>query len=31
MGPLRLALANPLRRQSEDRIQRFQFQIGTSF
>ena len=31
MGPLRLALANPLRRQSEDRIQRFQFQIGTAF
>ncbi|MEI7784514.1 MAG: outer membrane protein assembly factor BamA [Betaproteobacteria bacterium] len=31
MGPLRLALANPLRRQAQDRIQRFQFQIGTAF
>ncbi len=31
VGPLRLALATPLRRQAEDRIQRFQFQIGTSF
>ena len=31
MGPLRMALANPLRRQSQDRIQRFQFQIGTAF
>jgi outer membrane protein insertion porin family len=31
MGPLRLGFANPIRKQSTDRIQRAQFQIGTSF
>ncbi len=31
LGPLRLAIANPLSRKPEDRIQRLQFQIGTSF
>ncbi len=31
VGPLRLALANPIRKQPGDRIQKLQFQIGTSF
>ena len=31
VGPLRFALASPLRKQVGDRIERFQFQIGTSF
>jgi outer membrane protein insertion porin family len=31
VGPLRIAIANPLRKQPGDRIERFQFQIGTSF
>jgi outer membrane protein insertion porin family len=31
MGPLRLGIANPIRKQPTDRIQRIQFQIGTSF
>lgn len=31
VGPLRFALANPVRKFSGDRIQKFQFQIGTSF
>ena len=31
VGPLRLALAKPLRREASDRIQSFQFQIGTAF
>jgi len=31
VGPLRLALAKPLRREAGDRIQSFQFQIGTAF
>ena len=31
LGPLRLAIANPLSKKPEDRIQRLQFQIGTSF
>jgi outer membrane protein insertion porin family len=31
IGPLRVAFAQPLRKQPGDRIQRFQFQIGTSF
>ena len=31
VGPLRFALANPVRKYSGDRIQKFQFQIGTSF
>lgn len=31
VGPLRLAVAQPIRKQAGDRIQRFQFQIGTSF
>ena len=31
LGPLRLAFAQPVRKFSGDRIQRLQFQIGTSF
>jgi outer membrane protein insertion porin family len=31
IGPLRLAVANPIRKFAGDRIQKFQFQIGTSF
>ncbi|MDB5873552.1 MAG: omp85 [Ramlibacter sp.] len=31
MGPLRLAAAHPIRKFAGDRIQRLQFQIGTSF
>ncbi|MEY2805471.1 MAG: outer membrane protein assembly factor BamA, partial [Pseudomonadota bacterium] len=31
MGPLRLAWANPLTRQTGDRISRLQFQIGSTF
>ena len=31
MGPLRLGIANPIRKRTGDKIQRVQFQIGTSF
>lgn len=31
IGPLRLALAQPFRKKAGDKIERFQFQIGTSF
>jgi outer membrane protein insertion porin family len=31
IGPLRFAYANPIRKQPNDKIQKFQFQIGTSF
>jgi outer membrane protein insertion porin family len=31
VGPLRLAYAQPLRKQPGDRIQKLQFQIGTAF
>ncbi len=31
LGPLRLSYAYPLNRKPEDRLQRFQFQIGTGF
>jgi outer membrane protein insertion porin family len=31
LGPLRLAYANPVRKYAGDRIQKLQFQIGTSF
>ncbi|MEO7940742.1 MAG: outer membrane protein assembly factor BamA [Burkholderiaceae bacterium] len=31
VGPLRLALANPIRKFAGDRIQKVQFQIGTTF
>ena len=31
VGPLRFAIANPVRKKPGDRIERFQFQIGTSF
>ncbi|WP_370681818.1 outer membrane protein assembly factor BamA [Comamonas sp. GB3 AK4-5] len=31
LGPLRLAWANPIRKKSTDRLQKIQFQIGTSF
>ncbi len=31
VGPLRFALANPIRKQSGDKIQKLQFQVGTTF
>jgi outer membrane protein insertion porin family len=31
IGPLRIAVAQPVRKEAGDRIQRLQFQIGTSF
>ena len=31
IGPLKLSLAQPVRSQPGDRVQRFQFQIGTGF
>jgi outer membrane protein insertion porin family len=31
IGPLRIAIAQPIRKQAGDRIQRLQFQIGTNF
>ena len=31
IGPLRFAWANPVRKKADDKIQKFQFQIGTSF
>ena len=31
IGPLKVSIAQPIRHQSIDRIQRFQFQIGTGF
>jgi len=31
MGPLELSWGNPVRAKSTDRIQKFQFQIGTAF
>ncbi len=31
VGPLKLSWGSPLRAQPNDRIQRFQFQIGTAF
>ena len=31
VGPLRFAIAQPLRKKEGDKIERFQFQIGTSF
>jgi outer membrane protein insertion porin family len=31
VGPLRLSLGYPLRRKPEDKVQRVQFQVGTSF
>ena len=31
IGPLRVSVAQPLRKKPEDKIERFQFQIGTSF
>ncbi len=31
IGPLRIAFAQPIRKEPGDRIQKFQFQIGTSF
>jgi outer membrane protein insertion porin family len=31
VGPLRLAWANPIRKQAGDKIQKLQFQIGTTF
>jgi outer membrane protein insertion porin family len=31
MGPLRFSYATPIRKQTDDKIQRLQFQIGTSF
>ena len=31
IGPMKLSLGFPLRKKEEDRVQRFQFQIGTGF
>ncbi len=31
VGPLRIAIANPVRKEAGDKIQRLQFQIGTAF
>jgi outer membrane protein insertion porin family len=31
VGPLRLSWGNPIRKQPKDRIEKFQFQIGTAF
>ena len=31
MGPLRLSYGKPIRKQPTDRIEKFQFQIGTAF
>jgi outer membrane protein insertion porin family len=31
MGPLRFSYATPIRKQTGDKIQKLQFQIGTSF
>ncbi|MDR2129536.1 MAG: outer membrane protein assembly factor BamA [Burkholderiaceae bacterium] len=31
LGPLRFAFAHPVRKRSGDRIEKFQFQVGTSF
>ncbi len=31
VGPLRFAIANPIRKQAGDKIQKLQFQIGTTF
>jgi outer membrane protein insertion porin family len=31
LGPLKLSFGYPLQRKPEDRVQRFQFQIGTGF
>ena len=31
VGPLRIAFANPIRKFAGDKIQKIQFQIGTSF
>jgi outer membrane protein insertion porin family len=31
VGPLKLSFGSPLKKQPTDRIQRFQFQIGTAF
>ena len=31
MGPLRLSYGKPIRKQRTDRIEKFQFQIGTAF
>lgn len=31
IGPLRFALSNPIRKKESDKIQKFQFQVGTTF
>jgi outer membrane protein insertion porin family len=31
MGPLKLSFGTPLRKKGTDRIEKFQFQIGTAF
>ncbi|MGB0129694.1 MAG: outer membrane protein assembly factor BamA [Rhodocyclaceae bacterium] len=31
VGPLKFSIAQPLKKKSEDRLQRFQFQLGTTF
>lgn len=31
LGPLKFSFANPIKKKPEDRVQRFQFQLGTTF
>jgi outer membrane protein insertion porin family len=31
IGPLKFSVAQPLKKKPEDRLQRFQFQLGTTF
>jgi outer membrane protein insertion porin family len=31
MGPLKLSMGKPLRKDAKDRIEKFQFQVGTAF
>ena len=31
IGPMKLSMGHPLRRQPDDRVQRLQFQVGTGF
>jgi outer membrane protein insertion porin family len=30
-GPIKVSIAQPLNRKSDDQVERFQFQMGTSF
>lgn len=31
MGPMKFSIANPLKKEQGDKVQRFQFQLGTAF